>query len=117
MSITFKKFIDANIARADEFFDKGNTDIGHWTTATSGEMFEAIAEMAHLGAALCDTVKRSNGDVEKIKGKLAHEYADCITYFFIKSGIFKIPLERATLEKFNLVSDKIGSKIKLDIPE
>ncbi len=50
---------------------------------------------------------------DEIRKKLAKEYSDILTYIFVKSAIFEIDLEKASLDKFNEVSDRIGSKIKL----
>jgi len=115
-SITFAEFSEAQKKRAAEFFDKDNNSIPHWTTATAGEGFEAIEAMAKLFAKLCDTTKRSNNSeiTEELRKQMAKEDADILTYLFVRAERFGYDLEAVAIAKFNEVSDRIKSKIKLE---
>lgn len=112
--LTFKKFSQANKLRSKEFFDKDNNSISHWAVCSQGEGFETIAEFATLFSILSNTVKKTNGElIDTTRDKLANEMADVVTYLFVKAGRFDIDLEKYLVTKFNYVSDKIGSDIKL----
>lgn len=101
--LTFQRFQEVNIARS-------KSDIKHslkwspmeWGCALSGEVGE-----------LCNYLKKLRRGDKIPKKMMAHEVADIITYLSLLSDNLDIDLEDAIIEKFNIVSKRWGSKVKL----
>ena len=101
--LTFEKFQLVNCARSrSDIKHSVNWSPMEWACALSGEVGE-----------LCNFLKkRSRGD--KIKKKqLAHEISDIMTYLGLLADNLDIDMEKAIIEKFNIVSKRWGSKYKL----
>jgi NTP pyrophosphatase (non-canonical NTP hydrolase) len=103
LPLTFKHFHEMNVKRS-------KIDVKHssdwtpmeWCCALGGE----YGELANY------LKKRRRGD--KIPKKwLAHEVADIVTYLSLLCHELDIDMESAIVEKFNIVSKRWGSKIKL----
>lgn len=102
-ALTFAHFHAVNVARSKSDIKHSNNWIPlSWGGALAGEVGE-----------LCNFLKKmSRGD--KIKKKeLAHEIADIMTYLSLLSDQLDIDMEKAIIEKFNIVSKRWGSKFKL----
>lgn len=78
--------------------------ITFWTTAVAGETGE-----------LCNLIKKiERGDnIENAKTKIANEAADVIIYLDLLCCSLNIDLQVAIASKFNEVSDRVNSPIKL----
>lgn len=101
--LTFAEFHQKNTTRS-------NSDVKHstdwsameWGCALSGEVGE-----------LCNYLKKMRRGDNIPKKKLAHEVCDIITYLSLLSDKLDIDMEKAIIEKFNIVSKRWGSKIRL----
>ena len=101
--LTFRHFHKKNVERSTSDV-KHSTDWTpmEWGCALSGEVGE-----------LCNYLKkRARGD-DIPKKDLAHEVADIITYLSLLCHKLDIEPERAIVEKFNIVSKRWKSKVKL----
>ena len=106
---------DANLARLPEFKNsRGRTVHGpddppyrlsQWSNAVAGEV-----------GALCNLVKkveREDFNLVEVQRALARECADIILYLDLFAYAAGIELGEAVREKFNLVSDRIDSEVRL----
>jgi NTP pyrophosphatase (non-canonical NTP hydrolase) len=107
---------DANIARLPQFKNKhgqpahsepdgSDWSLGEWMCALAGEVGEA--------ANIIKKIQR--GDLEGDEGRelLAKELADIQTYLSILAFRANINLAKATIDKFNEVSERVGSGVRL----
>ena len=114
-SMTIKHVSAMSVRRAKKDF--GTTEkwsLSDWAVAAAGEMGEA-----------CNVVKKLNRIRDGLKGnketdsqevltkELGYEIADTILYLVLLADAADIDIEEAIIEKFNKVSDRIGSSIKL----
>lgn len=101
--MTFRELTKANTKRCNESFHKINewspTD---WGCAAAGEMGE-----------LCNMLKKMKRGKKIAKSKVADEIADTVMYLDLLATRLDIDLETAVRRKFNIVSDRKKSKIKL----
>lgn len=102
--LTFKSFSKINIDRCEnKFFSIDEWSETDWGCALAGEVGE-----------LCNLIKkRRRGENISIES-IADEIADVFTYLDLTSSKFGINLEQAIIKKFNEVSDRVGSLIKID---
>lgn len=101
--LTLKRFHETNCARSHADVKHSNDWTSmEWGCALSGEVGE-----------LCNYLKKmKRGD--KIKKKdLAYEISDIMTYLSLLADNLDIDLEKALVEKFNIVSKRWGSKFRL----
>lgn len=133
INLTFKQLSYANSVRCDTafhpLFDWTPAD---WAMATAGEMGEVVQEIDHLKdqmskhvGLMCDAVKKlrrleegSNTakdpqTEQEALIKIAREIADVVIYSDLLCTRLGISLEDAVTEKFNEVSDRMESEIKL----
>jgi NTP pyrophosphatase (non-canonical NTP hydrolase) len=123
--LTFKKLRKQNVKRCNKVFHplKGWSG-SDWGTAMGGEMGEVVEEFLQLLTCLksLDTLKKlkrtedgtdKKNTPEDIVKRLAKELADVVCYTDLLAARFDIDLGKAVTVKFNEVSDKRGSKIKL----
>lgn len=75
----------------------------HWMQATVGE----LGELANL----MKKVDRGDMTLDEARADIARELADTQTYLDIMAMKLGVDLGRATLEKFNEVSERIGSPV------
>lgn len=85
--------------------DGSDWGLGDWVTAVTGELGEA--------ANIIKKVKRGDLSLEEARQSLADEFADIVTYLDILAMQLDIDLGEATMEKFNKVSKRVGSSIKI----
>tara|TARA_S200002703_G_scaffold144338_1_gene137944 strand:+ start:178 stop:513 length:336 start_codon:yes stop_codon:yes gene_type:complete len=111
MTLSFRDFSEMNAARRAEQAGGGTEESWHlteWTNALAGEAGE-----------LCNLAKKtrrarpSDPTLEDSKEAIAHELADIVTYADIIASKLDIDLGEVIREKFNIVSDRVGSKFKL----
>jgi NTP pyrophosphatase (non-canonical NTP hydrolase) len=103
LSLTFAELREANVARCNDVFHKFE-DWSHadWAVALTGEVGE-----------MCNLLKKvRRGEDIPIKD-LAKEIADIQIYLDLLAASLEIDLAREVILKFNEVSDKRGSNIKL----
>jgi NTP pyrophosphatase (non-canonical NTP hydrolase) len=103
LSLTFAELREANVARCNDVFHKFE-DWSHadWAVALTGEVGE-----------LCNLLKKARRG-EKIKLlDMASELADIMIYLDLLAASLEVDLAREVIIKFNEVSDKRGSNIKL----
>lgn len=115
MSLTFNELRVANATRVGQFRN-GRGQLAHnadgsdwspcdWMTALTGEVGEA--------ANLIKKVRRGDFDLDEVRGDLADELADIACYLDLLARSVGVDLGEATRSKFNRVSDRVGSPVKL----
>lgn len=112
MSLTFDVLRAANRSRIPEYKNaKGETyhlpdgadwSPNDWATATMGELGEA--------ANILKKVRRGDMTMDEARPKLAKEFADVVTYLDILALNCGVDLGRATIDKFNEVSARVGAE-------
>lgn len=114
-SLNFNVLREANVRRCEEVFHKLNdwspTD---WATAMAGECGEAcneIKKLRRLDGADADADTAENRHWLKVN--IAHELADLVIYADLLAARLDIDLGEAIKFKFNEVSDKRSSTVKL----
>jgi len=115
-NLTFAELREANKARlplfknakgqpAHSIPDGSDWSIGEWTNATLGE----LGEFANI----VKKVQRGDLTFEEAKPALAKELADVQTYLDLTAFRCGIDLGRATIEKWNEVSERVGVELRL----
>lgn len=114
-SLNFETLREANVRRCEQVFHKVDewtpTD---WATAMAGECGEACNEVKKLRR--LDNADADQDTAESrhwLKVKIAHELADLIIYADLLAARLDIDLSEAIKYKFNEVSDKRKSTVKL----
>jgi NTP pyrophosphatase (non-canonical NTP hydrolase) len=104
--LTFKKFQKINAKRSIEIYPDNKFDEYFYAMALAGEVGEA-----------CNILKKikrgSKKQDEKSLEELRHELGDIATYLALLADRLGVQLDKCIIEKFNLVSEKFLSKIKL----
>lgn len=115
--LTFNALRGANTARLPQFKnchgepahskpDGSDWSPAQWLQAVTGE----LGEYANLRK------KFERGDIDSATFyfEAANELADVVTYLDILAMQLGIDLGEATMAKFNVVSDRVGSSVRLD---
>ena len=107
---------EANIARIPEFRnakgeichseDGSSWSLAQWCNATLGELGEA--------ANVIKKIDRGDLTLEEARENLGKEIADTLTYLTILAYRADIDLSKATIDKWNEISDRIGSNLVLE---
>jgi NTP pyrophosphatase (non-canonical NTP hydrolase) len=106
----------ANIARLPQFKNKkgepahsmpdgSDWALSAWSNSTLGELGEA--------ANIIKKIERGDMTLEEARGSLAKELADVQTYLDILAFRAGIDLGQATVEKWNEISVRVGSTVRL----
>lgn len=114
--LTFNALRDANIARlptfkngrgepAHEKADGSDWKLSAWSNATLGELGEA--------ANLIKKIERGDLSIDEARPALAKEFADVAIYLDLLAFRAGIDLGEAVISKFNEVSDRVGSQVRL----
>lgn len=114
--LTFNALRGANCARLPEFKnargepahsepDGSDWTLSAWSNAVLGELGEA--------ANIIKKVERGDLTLDEARPALAKEFADVATYLDILAFRAGVDLGRATIDKFNEVSDRVGSRVYL----
>ncbi len=85
--------------------DGSDWSLGEWMNAVSGEVGEA--------ANIIKKVRRGDMSIDEARPLLAKELADVATYLDITAFQCGINLGQAVKEKFNEVSIKVGSPVRI----
>lgn len=115
--LTFNALRGANKARLPQFKnskgepahekeDGSDWSLAEWMNAVAGELGEA--------ANIIKKVRRGDLTLEEARPMLEEEFADIVTYLDITAMQAGIDLGKATMDKFNKVSKRVGSTIRLD---
>lgn len=101
--LTFEQLRDANVRRCEQAFHPVNDwSLTDWATALAGEVGEA-----------CNLIKKRRRGEEIPTEAIAEELADVVMYLDLLAARLGIDLEAAVRAKFNVVSDRRGSGIRL----
>jgi NTP pyrophosphatase (non-canonical NTP hydrolase) len=118
MNLTDLKY--ASLARLKDFKNTQGSmahtenDGSDWTP---NDWFTALAgEVGELGNFL-KKVRREDFTLEIARPAIADELADVQCYLVILAHQLGVDLEQATISKFNRVSERVGSNVKLPLPE
>lgn len=114
--LTFYELRQANVARLPLFKnakgkpahskpDGSDWSIGEWMNATLGELGEA--------ANIVKKIQRGDITFEEALPALKKEFADVQTYLDLTAFRCGIDLGRATIEKWNEVSERVGVELRL----
>jgi len=102
----FQEFHKANMERCQDFFEHIGKDndwtISDWATATTGELGE-----------LCNLIKKLRRGENVPTSDIGEELADTFIYLDLLADALSVNLEEAVRRKFNIVSDRVGSSIKV----
>lgn len=90
---------------AHEKQDGSDWSLGEWMNAVSGELGEA--------ANIIKKVRRGDLTIEEARESLGKEFADIVTYLDIAAFRAGIDLGKATVNKFNEVSRRVGCEVYL----
>jgi NTP pyrophosphatase (non-canonical NTP hydrolase) len=116
--LTFDILREANKARLPTFKnsrgepahaepDGSDWCLAQWSNATLGELGEA--------ANLIKKIERGDYTLDEMRGELGKELADVITYLDILAYRAGVDLGQATIDKFNEVSVRVGSPVRINI--
>lgn len=116
VTLTFDELAETNRTRCQKWH---NPDTEPWTGADwSNAMCGEAGEAANVVKKLrrCETRTSSPMDPpeDQLRRALSHEIADVILYAFLLADHYDINVERAVIEKFNLVSERQGFPDRLD---
>src|SRR5581483_7959905 len=118
-SLTFKKLRKANITRCEKHFhalnDWSPTD---WACALAGEVGELCNWIKKLKRLESKPFQKTDHYTnqpksEEIRKECAKEIGNIQAYLDLTAARLGIKLDKATSFKFNEVSKRVGSKIKL----
>lgn len=115
-SLTFNALREANLARlpmfknskgepAHELADGSDWSPNDWGIAVCGEVGEA--------ANFLKKVRRGDMTMDEARPLIAKELADAVTYLDLLANRCGIDLGRATMDKWNEVSARIGVDVRL----
>lgn len=80
-------------------------DLSKWMNAAAGELGEA--------ANVIKKIERGDMSLDEAREHLAFELADIVTYIDLVANRAGINLGQAVMDKFNVVSDRVGAKVYL----
>jgi NTP pyrophosphatase (non-canonical NTP hydrolase) len=114
--LTLNALRGANLARLPQFKDArgrpahsepdgSDWALSAWSNAVLGELGEA--------ANIIKKIERGDFPLEQVREILGKELADVLTYLDILAYRVGVDLGRATIEKFNEVSVRVGSTVRL----
>ena len=114
--LTFNTLRGGNTARLPQFKnakgepahsepDGSDWSLNDWYTAVSGELGE-------LGNVL-KKVRRGDLSLDEARPELSKELADVVTYLDLLAKQCGVDLGEATIAKFNEVSERVGSNVRI----
>lgn len=114
--LTFNELRAANLKRLPQFKnchgepahqepDGSDWSPAQWLQAVVGELGEYANQRKKY--------ERGDIDLETFTQLATHELADVVTYLDILAYQLGIDLGRATVEKFNIVSERVGCNVRL----
>jgi len=102
--LTFYDLRKANVERCENSYKHSINDWSpaDWALATTGELGE-----------LCNLLKKVKRGEKIDPEEIAKEFADTAIYLDLFAARCGVDLEKALRNKFNEVSDRVGSEVKL----
>jgi NTP pyrophosphatase (non-canonical NTP hydrolase) len=104
--LTFDELRDADVERANSAWGDSHTldswSPTDWACAVAGEVGEA-----------CNLIKKLRRGEDIPVQAIAFELADAVGYIDLLAARLGIDLGEAVREKFNIVSERVGSKVRL----
>ena len=117
-ALSFDALREANVRRCeDAFHPVSDWSLTDWATAAAGELGEAcnvIKKMRRFEGSHNDPALNIDPSSDAGQKALAYEIADTVIYLDLLAARAGIDLGRAVCEKFNIVSERVGSAIRLD---
>ena len=110
MDLSFNELRAANLERCAKWHPKAGVNewsLSDWMTATCGELGEAADVIKKLNR-YRDGITGNTKSEEGLKVQLAHEIADTMIYLDLLAARAGIDLGEAVIEKFNIVSVRVG---------
>jgi NTP pyrophosphatase (non-canonical NTP hydrolase) len=112
--LTFAQFREANVTRCEASFHAVNewtpTD---WATALAGEVGEVCHVTKKLRRLQMAPHWASRDGDAALEAQLADELADTVIYADLLAARMGIDLGAAIVKKFNQVSERVGSTVRL----
>lgn len=102
--LNLKDLEKANLERQKDWRSE-NWSLGEWMCALTGEVGEA--------ANIVKKIFRGDVSLNQAREALGKEFADILTYLSITAEKAGIDLSQVTIDKFNEVSERVGSDVKL----
>lgn len=103
MSLSFSDLARANEERRQQI----------WTSLDWGPVEWAFAAVGEMGE-LCNKIKKRELRREDIDlDEIRHEVGDILTYLDLLCAEYGVDMGECVREKFNIVSDRHGSSVKL----
>lgn len=118
--LTFAELRRVNVQRCESVFHRlADWSPNDWGCAVGGELGELLNLMKKLRRA-SDKIGKFDLNDERLwleagvtREQIAHELADTAIYLDLLAAIFCVDLGEAIREKFNIVSERRGSNIRL----
>ena len=107
MSLNFKNFQEINSERNKIAYD------GDCVLCTPSQWLQALVGELGEYANFRKKFERKSISEDTFLTEAKKELADVVCYLFLLASSLDIDLESATIDKFNEVSDRIGSPIKI----
>jgi NTP pyrophosphatase (non-canonical NTP hydrolase) len=108
--LSFKRFQVANEERQLGFINKhGQTFAPYSGLELAGAAAGELGEMANL----VKKVRRGDVSLDEAREAIGKEIADTVTYLSLLASYHGVDLESAVVQKFNEVSDRVNSSVKL----
>jgi NTP pyrophosphatase (non-canonical NTP hydrolase) len=108
--LTFYEFQLANKRRQTVFVNKKGESFEPYNIF---EMAGAAAGEAGELANECKKVRRGDVELHEVREKIGKEIADTVTYLCLVANQAGLDFEDIVRQKFNEVSDRVGSSIKV----
>jgi NTP pyrophosphatase (non-canonical NTP hydrolase) len=109
--LTFAELRKANVERCESTFHPlDDWAPVEWLMCVTGELGEVAGELKKLRRIDADAIEYASEEQRRTIGR---ELADVQTYLDLLAARLHIDLGEAVREKFNIVSDRVGSKVKL----
>lgn len=98
-------FKNANGERSHTEDDGSDWSNAQWVMALTGE----VGELANV----LKKIDRGDYTLEDVQQEVANELADIMTYLDILAYRLNVDLGKATMDKFNEVSERVNADVKL----
>jgi NTP pyrophosphatase (non-canonical NTP hydrolase) len=122
MSLTFDELRKANVERCEQSFHPVNEwSPSDWANAMAGEVGEVcnlVKKLRRLGATP-ESIPHADSPsgqliLSRARVDIGRELADVVIYADLLAARLGISLEGAVTQKFNEVSDRVGSKVLIN---
>lgn len=115
--LSFERLRAANVERCEgSYHPLAQWSLTDWATAAAGEMGEVCGVVKKIRRITSDPdmfIGLSGSTVAPLIGDLADEIADTVIYLDLLAARAGIDLGQAVRAKFNVVSDRVDSEVRL----